>query len=69
MSYLPTLADLWLGRYYIFEPADSYTHATASGLIPFDSSRPADSNDPLPNPIRLLAVELSSTLYFCSPRK
>ena len=69
MGYLPTLADLWLGRYYIFEPADSYRHATASSLIPFDSPRPADSNGPLPNSIRPLAVELSSTLYFCSPGK
>ena len=67
MSYLPTLVDIWLGSYYIFEPADSYRHATGSSLIPFDSSRPADSHGTLPNSIRPLAVELSLSLYFCSP--
>jgi len=66
MGYLPTLADLWLGRYYMFEPADSYRHATASSLIPCDSSRPTDSNGALPDSIRLLAVELPSGLYFWS---
>jgi len=67
MSYLPTLADHWLRSYHLFEPADCYRYATASGLIPFDSSRLADSNGPPPDQIRPLAVELSSSLYFCSP--
>ena len=67
MGYLPTLADLWLGSYHLFEPADSYRHATPSSFIPFDSSRPADSNGELPNSIRPLAVGLSSTLYICFP--
>jgi len=67
MSSLPTLADLWLGSYHLFKPADCYRYATASGLIPFDSSRPADSDGLPPDPIRPLAVELSSSLYFCSP--
>jgi len=67
MGYLPILADLWLGRYYIFEPADSYRHATASSLMPFDSSHPADSNGALPNSMRPLARELSFTWYFSSP--
>jgi len=66
MSYLPTVADLWLRSYHPFEPADCYRYATASGLIPFDSSRLADSNGPPPDLIRRLAVELSSSLYFCS---
>jgi len=66
MGYLPTLVDLWLGRYYIFEPGESYRHATASSPIPFDSSRPTDSNGALPDSIRLLAVELPSGLYFWS---
>jgi len=59
MSYLPTLADLWLRSYHLFEPADCYRYATASGLIPFDSSRPADPNGPLPGPCGPLADELS----------
>ena len=63
----PALADPRLMSYHSFSPADSYRHATASSLIPFDSSRPADSNGVLPNSIRRLAVELSSTLYLCSP--
>ena len=46
--------------------ADSYREATARGLIPFDSSRPADSNGPLLNSIRPLVVKLPSGLYFCS---
>ena len=67
MRYLPTLVDLRLGSYHLFEPADCYRYAIASGLIPFDSSRPADSNGPPPDQIRPLDVELSLSLYFCSP--
>jgi len=67
MSYLPILADNWLRSYRLFEPADCYKYATASGLIPFDSSRPACSNGPPPDLIRPLAVKLSSSLHFCSP--
>jgi len=67
MGYLPTLADLSLASYHLFEPADSYRHATGSSLILFDSSRPADSNGPLADSIPHLAEELSSTLYSCFP--
>ena len=67
MGYLPTLADLWLGSHHLLDPADSYRHATTSSLIPLASSRPADSNGMPPDPIRPLGVELSSSLYFCSP--
>ena len=67
MNYFPTLAHLWLGRYHLFEPADSYRHATGSSLIPFDSSRPADSHGPLAYSLWNLAEELSSTLYSCFP--
>ena len=66
MSYLPTLADLWLGRYHHSDPTDCYRHATDSSLIPFDSYRPADSNGLLPDSIRPLVVELPYSLYFCS---
>jgi len=66
MSNLPTLADSWLRSYHLFEPADCYKYATATSLIPFDSSHPADPNGPPPDPIRPLAVELSLNLYFCS---
>ena len=47
--------------------AEVYKHATTSSLIPFDSSRPLDSNSILLDSIHLLAVELPSSLYFCSP--
>ena len=56
------LADPWLMSYHSFSPDDRYRHATASSLIPFDSSRPADSNGPLPGPGGPLADELS--LFF-----
>ena len=42
--------------------ADSYREATAGGNIPFDSSRPADSNCQLPGPGGPPADELS--LFF-----
>jgi len=61
------LADPWLISYHSFSPDDTYRHATTSSLIPFDPSRPADSNGPLADPIRHLADELSSTLYSCFP--
>ena len=47
----PALADPWPMSYHSFSPDDSYRHATASGLIPFDSFRPGDSNGPLQNSI------------------
>ena len=53
--------------YHSFSPAHSYKHAIVSSLIPFDSSLPADSNRLLPDLIRLLVVELPSSLYLCSP--
>jgi len=45
----PALADPWPMSYHSSSPADSYRHATAASLIPFNSSRPADSNGPLHN--------------------
>ena len=62
MGYLPTLADLWLASYHLFELADSYRNATGSSLILFDSSRPADSNGPLADSIRHLAECNGGTL-------
>jgi len=47
----PALADPWPMSYHSFPPDDSYRHATAASLIPFDLSRPADSNGPLHNSI------------------
>jgi len=55
----PALADPWPMSYHSVSPDDSYRHATASSLIPFDSSCPADSNGPLPGPCGPLADELS----------
>jgi len=55
----PALADPWPMSYHSFSPDDSYKHATASSLIPFDLSHPADSNGPLPGPCGPLADELS----------
>ena len=69
MSYLPTLSHDWLGSYPLFDPTDRYRYATHSNLIPFTSSRPADSNGTLPNSFQPLAVEISSSLYFYSPGK
>ena len=62
MRVSPTLADASLASYHSFHSSDSYMHATASSHIPFDSSRRADSNELPPDPIRLLAIELSSSL-------
>jgi len=78
MVHFPTQSDRWLGSYqllctfvlrertYRLCDAECSKHATASGLIPFDSSRPTDSNGVLPDSIRVLAVELPSGLYFWS---
>jgi len=59
MVRFPALADPWLMSYQSFSPDDSYRHATTSSLIPFDSSRPADPNGPLPGPGGPLADEVS----------
>jgi len=79
MVCFPTRSDRWLWSYrlvctfvlrastYRLCDAECYKHATPSGLIPCDPSRPAGSNGLLPMSIRLLAVELPSGLYFCSP--
>ena len=66
MVPFPDLADSRLGSYHFIYPADSYRHATDSSNIPFDSSRPADSNGGLPDSIRPLVVKLPSSLYFVS---
>jgi len=78
MVHFPTQSNGWLWSYqllctfvlrestYRLCDAECYKHATASGLIPFDSSRPTDSNGALPDSICLLAVELPSGLYFWS---
>ena len=58
----------WAGNFRLFA-AECYKHATASSLIPFDSPRPPDSNGALSDQIHLLAIELPSSLYFCSPGK
>ena len=60
----PTIADAWLEIYPSFFSADSYRYATTLWPIPFDSSRPADSDKVLPDSIRLLVVELTSFLTF-----
>jgi len=78
MVHFPTQSDRWLWSYqllctfvlwestYRLCDAECYKHATALGLIPFNLSRPMDSNGALPDSIRLLAVELPSGLYFWS---
>ena len=53
-----TLVDFWLVRYPSFSSSESYSYATAMSHIPIDSSRPADSNETLPDRIRRLVVEL-----------
>ena len=58
MRPLRTLADAWLVRYPSFSSTESYSHAPATGHIPFDSSCPPDSNDTLADSIRPLVVEL-----------
>ena len=45
-----TLADAWLVRYPSFSSTESYSYATATGHIPFDSSRPPDSYETFANP-------------------
>ena len=57
-----TLADAWFVRYPSFSSAESYSYATATSLIPIDSARPADSNEPLADSIRPLVVELPQLL-------
>jgi len=76
MVHFPTQSDRWLWSYqllgtfvlrestYRLCDAECYKHATASGLLPFNPSRPTDSNGALPDSIRLLAVELPAGLYF-----
>ena len=58
MRPLRTLADAWLVRYPSFSSTQSYSHALATCHIPFDSSRPPDSNETLADSIRPLVVEL-----------
>ena len=58
MGPLRTLADPWLVRYPSFSSIESYSYATATSHIPIDSYPPADSNEPLPDGIRPLVVEL-----------
>ena len=58
MRPLRTLADAWSVRYPSFSSTGSYSYATATGHIPIDSSRPADSNETLADSIRRLVVEL-----------
>ena len=42
-----------------FSHINSYRHATGTSLIPFNSSRRADSNEPSPDPSGRLTGELS----------
>ena len=58
MRPLRTLAAAWLVRYPSFSSTESYSHAPATSHIPFNSSRPPDSNETLADLIRPLAVEL-----------
>ena len=67
MLVSPTLADTCLASYHYFQSTDSYRHATASSHIPFDSSRRVDSNELLPDLIRLLAGNLASGVNQASP--
>ena len=67
MRVSPTLADTCLASYHSLQSTDSYGHATASGNIPFDSSRQGDSNELPPDPIRPLTIELSSSLRMSFP--
>ena len=62
MILLRTLADTWLVRYSSCSSPESYSHALATSYIPFDSSRPPDSNETLADQIRQLAVELPQLL-------
>ena len=60
MRPLRTLADAWLVRHPSFSSTESYSHALATGYIPFDLSHPPDSTETLVDHIRPLAVELST---------
>ena len=62
MRPLRTLVDAWLVRYPSFSFTESYSYATATGHTPIDLSRPADSNETLPDGIRPLLVELPQLL-------
>ena len=62
MRPLRTLADAWLVHYPSFSFTESYSYATATSHTPIDSSRPADSNETLPDGIRPLLVELPQLL-------
>ena len=74
MSYLPTRSDHWVWSAppsWLWLPGhlpprlrtiESYSHATASSLIPFNSSPRADSNEVSADPIRPLVVELPAFL-------
>ena len=59
MRPLRTLADAWSVRYPSFSCTESYDNATAMSHIPFDSSRPADSNETLEDPSGRLVGPLS----------
>ena len=50
MRPLPTLADSWLVSSPSFSSTESYSFATASSHIPFDSPRPPDSNETFADP-------------------
>ena len=70
MVRIPTLSDRWWWSYLVvctfvhrartfgLFAAECYKHATASSLIPLNSSRRAESNDPPPRSGTALAVEL-----------
>jgi len=58
MRCFPTLMNAWR-VYYPFLPSnDSYSPAHTSSHIPFDSSRPPESNKTLADCIRPLAMEV-----------
>ena len=59
---LRTLADAWLVCYPSFSSTESYSQAPSTSHTVFNSSRPADSNEALADPIRPLAVELPQLL-------
>jgi len=70
---VPTLSDHWLNGYPYFGTlvlwvsafkllATGYGHADASGPIPLDSPRRADSNETLPDSGRHLPAEVSPLL-------
>ena len=59
MRPLRTLADPWLVRYPSYSTTESYSYATATSHIPFDSSRPPDSNETFADPSGRLVGPLS----------